>query len=199
MPLYLHFIRQYAGWLILSILLGTLLGVLGMQAQPQRFDVSLELDLERTRQPSDEYYQYDGFYAIRATDKFAKVVKGWFQTPSFVISILEQSGTSTETIEVPELRNTFTSEKISSNTVEVRWQSPSRQKAQARIAAIDNVVQEKLNVQDTDRSQFTIKTSTPVVKRHEYNALFFGIAGAALGAFLGLVGSLIYEIRNRKI
>jgi len=180
-------------------LIGIAVGVGLMYIQPQTFDVSLELDLERVKNPSDEYYQYDGFYALRATNKFAKVVKGWFQTPSFVISILEESGTSTENFEVAELRSVFTSEKISSNTVEVRWSAPSPEEARTTTEAIDATIQSKLNVSEKEREEFNINTSTPVIKRHEYNPLFFGGAGAALGLFLGMIGALGYEIRNRNI
>jgi hypothetical protein len=200
MPLYFSFVRIYAPFLGILTLVGIALGVVFTSLQPQTYDVSLELDIERIQTPNDEYYQYDGFYAIRATNKFAKVVKGWFQTPSFVISVLNESNRPTENLEVSELRNQFTSEKISSNTVEVRWSATSRQKARATTQAMANTIQSKLDASEQkDRSRFTIQTSEPVIKRHEYNPLFFGGAGAALGLFVGLIGALGYEIRNRNV
>jgi len=197
MPLYFSFLKTYAPALIGTLLLGAVLGLGFMSLQPKMFDVSLEVDITRIQKDSDKYYQYDGFYALRASNKFASVVKGWFQTPSFVTTVLEQS----EKAETPEtvagLRNVFQSEKISASTVEVRWTVSSPKEGNQVSEVIRNTIQSKTNSEGRDK--YTLSVSDPVIERHRYNPLFFGVAGAALGLGLGIIGTLIAELRNPRI
>ena len=69
-----------------------ILSVLIAQFLPAKYDASVALNVIRVNREETGDYQYDGFYAIQASNLFAETIVSWLETPAVVKEIYEQSG-----------------------------------------------------------------------------------------------------------
>ena len=70
-------------WLIVIIAITGLASALVFSIlRPAYYDTSLAFSINRINLQTTENYQYDGYYAIQASDLFSQTVMSWMMTPS---------------------------------------------------------------------------------------------------------------------
>ena len=192
MDIYKQFITTYGVYvLVISVVAGTL-GFVATRFMPESYDVSLSLAINREDEQSDQYYSYDGFYAIQAEEQFSKTVATWFATPDFVKSVLDFAGEENlEELSVKDFRNAFTAEQVSATTVEVSFGVEESSKGADLTRAIDQAVSQRLSAQE--RNEYQIFVGEPVIRTTEYPALFWGIGGFLFGLVIAIGGFSLRE------
>src|SRR3989304_5680738 len=89
---FLKIINQNKIRIIAIALIVGILSVLIAQFLPAKYDASVALNVIRVNREETSDYQYDGFYAIQASNLFAETIVSWLETPAVVKENYEQSG-----------------------------------------------------------------------------------------------------------
>ncbi len=181
-------------WVIISIsiLLSGVIGGLLPQFLIQGYDVSISLNIHQSRESSDTYYSYDGYYAMQAEELISENVSRWFMSPAFVEEIISQSEPDlAEQISLRELRSLFQVEQLSATIVEVRFNVLEAELGHRRAEAIAEVLRIRLTNHLYENYQVEI---TPVVMRPQSYQMIFWILGSI---FIGISGAIVI-ILNRS-
>jgi hypothetical protein len=197
MSIYRDFFKKYALFLVLLTIVGASSGLAITKLLPKSYDVSLAVDIERKAAPTDKFYTYDGYYAIQATELFAKSVTSWFITPSFVEDVLKNADKADlDQLSVKDFRRVFTPEQISANLVEVRFGVKDSALGLTLTEAINSSI--KSYIESRDIQDYTIRVGDPVIRQKEYNPIFFSLGGLVLAFALGISIAAIKEYYWKK-
>jgi hypothetical protein len=197
MSIYRNFFKKYALFLAIITIVGASIGLAITKLLPPSYDVSLSLDIERKAVPTDKFYTYDGYYAIQATELFAKSVESWFVTPSFVEDVLKNADKSDlDQLSVKDFRRVFTPEQISANLVEIRFGVKDSALGGSLTEAINSSIGSYIETRDIQ--DYTIRVGDPVIRQKEYNPIFFALGGLVLAFALGVSIAAIKEYYWKK-
>jgi hypothetical protein len=185
MNIYRTFFKKNALFLGIITVIGISAGLAVTRLLPVSYDVSLALNIERKTENTRDFYTYDGFYAIQATELFSKSVASWFVTPDFVEDVLRNSDKSDiDKLSVKDFRRIFTPEQVSANIVEVRF---GVDEAEVGITLTDSISSSIVSYMQTrDIKDYNIFVGTPVIRQVDYNPILFALGGALLALAIGI-------------
>lgn len=192
MSIYRSFIKTYGIAIIMISLIGTISGVLAIRLLPTTYDVLLSLSINRQDEISDQFYSYDGYYAIQAEEEFSKTVSMWFISPDFVEQIfgLVSSEEASE-LGVKDFRRIFSAEQVSANQVEVVWNVTTPDRGKAMTRAIDQVIKDRIQAQKLE--EYEIYLSEPVIKETQHTRVFWALGGFILSGGFSVAGFALKE------
>lgn len=155
------------GWFILSAaLIFAVAFYLWASSRPNSYDVSLSFTINLTNKQQTQDYQYDGYYAIRASELLGETIISWFLTPSEVIAIYKQAGLELPKGSLIEITRRFKTSKFSGQNIVVKFTAPDEAAASKLAQAVADYVEEKaesLNKDSQGQSLFDIVPSEPVI------------------------------------
>ncbi len=183
-------------WMTITlVILGGLIGGILPRLLPASYEVSLTLDIQQQRDISDEYYSYDGFYAIQAEELMSDNVARWFISPGFVQQVIQISEPELlGELSLRDFRNLFQAEQLSAALVEVQFGVEDPELGQKRAKAIDQALQERIIEQDLQG--YIIQSSEAVIRPRSYVLPFWIVGGAVLGGGLALSLILLKETQK---
>ncbi len=167
--------------------------------QPKQFKTSISFAVNRINKQTTADYQYDGYYAIQASDLFSQTVVSWFFTPSVLLEIYEDAGVEPNITSLERFTNRFKAKKYSSQNIVVAYKERDHETAEKLAASIINTVQERgseLNQSAEQEALFEIVGSTPVIDEQEPNLILNSLIGLIFGFCAGL--GLVYLVRYFK-
>ncbi|MFZ6035936.1 MAG: hypothetical protein ACOYUK_02245 [Patescibacteria group bacterium] len=177
-------------WLVIAITVGGALAALVFALiTPVQYDTSLAFFINRTNTQVTTEYQYDGYYAIQASDLFAQTVMSWFLTPSVLLDIYGQAGIDPAISSIEELTSRFKTRQYSPQNIVVRYQERDRDTAQKIAIAITDVVEKKgadANKNIEQEALFDVQGGVPVVVEKRPSIV--------LNAGIGLVAGFILSV-----
>ena len=192
MNIYKTFFKKNALFLGIVVVIGASIGLGITKLAPVSYDVSLALNIERKTNDTGDFYTYDGYYAIQATELFAKSVASWFVTPDFVEETLKNADKSDlDKLSVKDFRRVFTPEQVSANVVEVRFGVSEMELAKTLTDSISsNIVSymESRGIKD-----YNIFVGNPVIRQVDYNPILFSLGGAFLALAVGITIAAIRQ------
>ena len=110
-------------WLILAvILIPTILAVSFAATRPVSYTTSIAFTVNRINKQDVKEYQYDGYYALQASDLLSETVVSWFLTPSVIVEMYDAADVPANVTDFSSLTARF---KIK-NTLRRTWASPLR-------------------------------------------------------------------------
>lgn len=187
------FLRTVSGrWKLVvgTAVIVAMLAVAFVQVLPVKYDASMDLSILRVNREETADYQYDGYYAIQASDLFSETIISWLQTPSVVGKIYDESGVTQSTTGVSLFTGKFRAKKLSSQNISVRFSANTEDEAKKLAEALGSVVNQKAESSlQTSKSKplFEIRPSDPVVGIRQYDPLITFAAGFATGLLLGVL------------
>lgn len=185
MDIYKTFFKKNALFLGIITVIGISVGLVGTRLLPVSYDVSLALNIERKVSDTGDFYTYDGFYAIQATELFGKSVASWFVTPDFVEDVLRNSDKSDiDKLSVKDFRRIFTPEQVSANVVEVRFGVDEAKVGNTLTDSISSSIVSYMQTRDI--KDYNIFVGTPVIRQVDYNPILFALGGAFLALAIGI-------------
>lgn len=192
MNIYKTFFKKNALFLGIITVIGISAGLAITRLLPVSYDVSLALSIERKTENTGNFYTYDGFYAIQATELFAKSVSSWFVTPDFVEDVLRNSDKSDiDKLSVKDFRRIFTPEQVSANVVEVRF---GVDESEVGITLTDSISSSIVSYMQTrDIKDYNIFVGNPVIRQVDYNPILFSLGGAFLALAVGITIAAIRQ------
>ncbi len=185
MNIYRTFFKKNALFLGIITVIGISAGLAVTRLLPVSYDVSLALNIERKTNDTGNFYTYDGFYAIQATELFSKSVASWFVTPDFVEDVLRNADKSDiDKLSVKDFRRIFTPEQVSANVVEVRF---GVDEAEVGTTLTDSISSSIVSYMQTrDIKDYNIFVGTPVIRKVDYNPILFALGGAFLALAIAI-------------
>lgn len=188
--------------IILVFFLALLAGAAGFifsYFKPLSYDASVSFAVNRINAEETPDYQFDGYYAIQASDLVSQTLVSWFATPSVVLEIYEKAGLKPEYNSLEEFATFFTTKKYSSQNIGVKFNEKNSDKARAIAMATIEVIGQKvkeLNKNARSDALFEAVASTPVIVEKKPNLILNIIIGIIAG--LGLGFFLVYFIHYLK-
>lgn len=177
-------------WLILTIVLvttGVALVVAG--TRPERTGVSVSFAVNRINRVATTQYQYDGYYALQASDLFAQTVVSWFSTPSVLLEVYRQGNLDPAIQSVNSLPARFSVRKYSAQNIVVKFSETNTERAEKVAVSLPIVMEgkaEKLNQTSDGESIFEIVGGTPVMAPDKPNLGLIAAVAVVLSLAVGL-------------
>jgi capsular polysaccharide biosynthesis protein len=188
--------RRSIALAILFIIIVTLTTMLvSMRAKP-KFVTSLSITVDRANRQTSAEYQYDGYYAIQASDLFSQTILSWFLTPSTLLEFYQRAGLDANIESLGGLIGRFRARKISAQNITVQFSEPERARAEALAQAIGDVVKERgesLNQDSEGQALFEVTPANPVIVETKPNVLL-----ATAAAFLASLALAFLVIALRR-
>ncbi len=178
--------------------IGAVVAVIVAQFSPVTYKTSISFGINRINIKETGDYQYDGYYAIQASDLFAKTVVSWFLTPSVLLEMYDRAGIDPDISSLDQFTGRFKTRQYSAQNVVVTFNERTQEVADTISGAIIAVVEERAaaaNQTAESAPLFEVRGSSPVIVDQRPNAPFSAAAGAAAGIVVGFI--VIEFVRSR--
>lgn len=192
-------------WLLITIFLVPIIAaMLFAVTRPNTYTASIAFTINRiNKQPTSEY-QFDGYYALQASDLFSDTVVSWFLTPSAIVDMYDRAGINPNVTSLSSLTSRFNIKKFSAQNLNVKFTALSQNEADKLATAVIQTVQEKtasLNQSADRKALFEAVGSKPVIVTNSKGAIIAGIVGLIIGLFLDvlLIGLLrVFSVAKNR-
>lgn len=182
-------------WLIIIItIVGICSAIVFSLVKPAYYDTSLSFSINRVNHQTTTDYEYDGYYAIQASDLFSQTVMSWLLTPSVLLEIYESAGIDPQISSLEEISSRFKTKKYSPQNIVVRYKERDYQTAEKISTAITSIIQDKAkqsNKTSEEEALFEVVGTKPVIVERSpvlwLNTLIGLIAGLIFGSLLAYV------------
>ena len=192
---YLVLVKRSLALVIALALLAGAAGFLMSDFKPVSYEASVSFAVNRVNVKQTEDYQYDGYYAIQASDLVSQTVVSWFATPSVVLEIYEKAGVEPEYRSLDQFATFFKTRKYSSQNIGVKFRERDEEKATTIAKATLEVISGKVSELNKDaeaESLFEAVGSSPVIIKSEERLVLTTLVSLLAGFILGLF--LVYVI-----
>ncbi|MBU1148830.1 hypothetical protein KKI23_01935 [Patescibacteria group bacterium] len=196
---HLRIIGRGKVFIIIFTLLVVLVSLVWAYYKPPVYQSSISFSVNRINRQSTEYYEYDGYYAISASELFSQTLMSWFMTPSVLLEIYEEAGVDPEIKSLASFTNRFKARQYASQNIVVTFKEKNEDEATKISQSIINTVQTKsaeLNQTVDQKSIFEVVGSGPVVVSQKPGYLLTGIISLISGLIVSLI--LVYLRRYFK-
>jgi capsular polysaccharide biosynthesis protein len=192
----MHLFRAYR-WVIISlVVVAVAAALLFSYLTPVYYDTSISFAINRINRQETGEYQYDGYYAIQASDLFSQTVMSWFLTPSVLLEMYDQAGIDPKIASIEELSSRIKAKKYSPQNIVVRYKERDQATADALGQSIISVTQKKAELanQTTDnKALFEVSGAKPVIVQKKPNILMNTLIGLIGGFIISLVAAYLID------
>ncbi len=197
-----YFLWRFRYVIIGLTIVGVVAGSVMATLVPTKFDTSVSFSINRIHQQDTAEYQYDGYYAIQASDLFSQTVLSWFLTPSVLLEIYERAGIDPQVSSIEELTSRFKAKKYSAQNIVVRFSERDQATAEKISTALTDVIEGRAsaaNKASDGTSLFEVDGVAPVIIKDRpvrwLSAVIGGVASMILALVIGYTLSFIPTIR----
>lgn len=188
--IFFKLIKRY--WLgIFLITLSTTIGAVGFSLKkPVGYDVAVGVvtGYENNQKENNAFYQFDGFYASQAAERFSQVILGVLKSASTTKEIYDTAGIPLEDVSIKALSQVFKPQKRTERVIEVNYSAPNPEEAEKLGKALATVmnIQAEIETKGSKEGSFKVLTSPPVILKASPNTFIWAFLGMAGGLFLAL-------------
>jgi len=121
---------------------------------PRQWDAAIDLTIPVPSRSETTNYEYDGYYALQATDLFSNTLAGWFKSPDFVVRVYAKAKVPLKKSSLRNLEKMFTVKKISGQFVTVAYRVTNEQEASDIGDALVNNIKERVDAFNNNGNHF---------------------------------------------
>lgn len=168
-------------WLVVIVCLA--LGMIVFSLQPTKFETNLMLNVTRKGVQQTEEYRFDDFYRLQADERFADTVVRWLGAPQIASEVINEAEISQK-----DFGGKFVAKRLSSQTIEVSYETKDQGVAQKIAVAAEKVLENQIKELDRDQKSetwFKLVFSQPLTNKKEISSWIFIFGSLAIGIFLG--------------
>ncbi len=194
-------IAKYRWFIIIITVLATVGSLVYSYIKPAYFDTSISFSINRINMQTTEDYQYDGYYAIQASDLFSQTVMSWFMTPSVLLEIYEKANIDPQITSIESFTSRFKTKKYSPQNIVVRYHERDYETADAIATAIIDIVENKAaeaNQTSDDKALFEVVSSKPVIVERKPVVWLNTVIGFVAGLLFSVVVAYFVEYWRRE-
>lgn len=162
--------------------------IVSMQAKP-KYLTSLSIAVNRVNRQTTVDYQYDGYYALQASDLFSQTLLSWFLTPSVLLDFYQKAGVDPHITTTNELVSRFRARKFAAQNIVIQFTDANRDTAQKLADGISAVVHDRsasLDKTSSGDATFDVVPSQAVIVEAKPNVLLNTLAAFVASIFFGL-------------
>lgn len=197
---YYKILKSNVSVIIYTVLLLVVIVYAWSVRESEKFSAELLLNIGRLNTQSTQEYRYDQFYQVQADEKFSQTIEQWLQYPGIVSEIFDKAGLEKSGKSMGQLAKSFSAERISPESVLVKFSAQNENDAKKIADAIGTVADEKtseINSQAKDPAWFKIIPSNLIILKNiqdlRINLGFALMAGLLLGSFFALLKHYLSE------
>ncbi len=168
-----------------------------------RVNVSMSFTIAERARPTTTEYAYDGYYVIRASELISDTLISWLSTPSVIKEIYDAARVPlSDTQAYAAAGRAFRAKKFSSQNVVVTFSAPDASTAGKLAEAASKTLSNRtsgLVTSDANGALFSVTSATPVIADTHVSPKRAALAGAFLGAFLGLAFAYAAQKKNPQV
>ena len=187
---YLKIVRKNSKLILAIAVLAALFSFIFSAIQPAKYETSLSLLISKNKTQETDDFKYDGYYALQAGEIMADSAEQWLKSPEVVNAVYQKAGVNQDFRNIKSYTKKFTARKMSSQYVEVKFNTPAKKEAEKISRAIVEIINDKaeaLGKNSGEEVSFSVSGTNPVIVEDNPNIflnLFIGfISGLALGVF----------------
>ncbi len=190
-------------WLVLAcLLLPALAAFIFASTRPDTYATSIAFTVNRINKQTTAEYQFDGYYALQASDLFSDTVLSWFLTPSVIVQIYERANVDPKVEDLTKLTARFNIKKFSSQNLVLRYSTGTSSEAEALAKSIISTVEERaaeLNQTADRKALFEVIGEKPVTAKQGKQQFLATAVGFIFGAFIAvLLVGVLSAFRTRR-
>lgn len=183
------YLKDYQWVLIFALLVALAAGFWAWRGD--KYSASLTLTVSRLEAQKTADYQYDNYYALKASDEFGSAVVGWFKTPEMAQIIYQKANLALAEPSLGGLSRAFKAAKISPTTVEVRFGGASESEVKIISQAVVDAAAEKTEALKAFSGSgvnvaFSVKGGEPVIINNSNDLWQKTLLGLVVGLIFGL-------------
>lgn len=173
----------------LLVLIATATAMAIAATRPERTGVSVSFAINRTNREATAQYQYDGYYALQASDLFAQTVVSWFSTPSVLLEVYQNVNLDPAIQSINSLPSRFSVRKYSAQNIVVKFTETDTGRAEKVADGLKKVMESKasmLNQTSDGKSLFEIVGGVPVIAPIKLSLALIAVVTAVLSLAIGM-------------
>lgn len=162
----------------------------------QRWDVSIDVTLPVPVRPLTTNYEYDGYYALQATDLFSNTLAGWLRSPDFTARVYDKAGIVLKTDSLRKLEKIFTITKISGQYLTVRFSVADEKEAAKLADAIEKNIKERVSLLNDNEKRpvsFSVFVGKPLVVPYVRDKFFDALVAGLVVVVCGFNAVIIID------
>lgn len=159
--------------------------------QPVKYEISLSILISKNKTQETDDFKYDGYYALQASEMLADAIVEWTKSPAMVNAIYQEASVAGNFGSVKSYSKKFTAKKMSSQHIEIKFNSDTKESAEKISAAAVKVISNK--IMDLEKSSeeeiaFSANGESPIIMEKKPDASLNLIIGFISGLVLGVFG-----------
>lgn len=196
----MNIFRKYRWLIIVITVVGVGSALIFSLVRPVYYDTSLAFSINRINLQETQDYQFDGYYAIQASDLFSQTVMSWLMTPSVLLEIYQKAEIDPQISSLEEISSRFKTKKYSPQNIVIRYKERDHQTADKIAQAISSVIQEKANLANQTSEQkalFEVIGTNPVIVEKKPIIWLNSLIGLISGFIFSLIAAYLIEYLRR--
>lgn len=165
-------------------------------SRPQSFITSVTVSITTANRQNTNDFQYDGFYAVQASELFSDNVESWTENPDVVVDTFRKANLALPTQNIRKLSKILKGRKLSPQNVEIRFSSENEEHAKKLVAGLEETLQQKtetINNTSNGSVAFNVVFSEAITKDDSPNVFLNSLIGFALGIIVAFGSIIVLE------
>ncbi|MCK4525328.1 MAG: hypothetical protein KAU07_02745 [Candidatus Andersenbacteria bacterium] len=186
---YLKIIKKDLKLIIIIGIITAVSAFLFSAMKPAVYETSISLAINKNKTQNTDDFKYDGYYALQTSEMLADTIVEWTKSPTIVDSVYQKSGVNQNFKNIKSYTKKFTAKKMSSQHVEVKFKSDTRENAEKISLAVMEIISAKTKTLEENSGKeiaFSVSSENPVIVENKPEVF--------LNLFIGLVSGMIFGV-----
>lgn len=184
---YLSYLLKHKIFIIVFTLLVLSASLLFNHFNGPSYKTIVSFDIRTANQPVTTDYQYEGYYALQASELFGQTILSWFLSPAFEQEVFQTAGVEKPKSALNWLKNYFQGKQLSAQLVTVKFSTRTKESAQklaGQLIALTEAKAAQANLTSEGKTLFSVKASQPVISNAKLTAWLVGFIALVVGLFI---------------
>ena len=186
---YLKIIKKDLKLIIIISIITAVSAFLFSAMEPAAYETSISLAINKNKTQNTDDFKYDGYYALQTSEMLADTIVEWTKSPTIVDSVYQKAGVNQNFKNIKSYTKKFTAKKMSSQHVEVKFKSDTKENAEKISSAIVEIISDKTKTLEENSGEeiaFSVSSENPVIVENKPDAFLNLFIGLISGLFLGI-------------
>ncbi|MEA2097549.1 MAG: Wzz/FepE/Etk N-terminal domain-containing protein [Patescibacteria group bacterium] len=155
--------------------------------KPVVYETSISLAINKNNTQNTDDFKYDGYYALQASEMLANTIVEWIKSPTVVNTIYQKAEVNQDFRNIKSYTKKFTARKMSSQHVEVKFKTDTKENAEKISSAIVEIINNKTKTIEENSEKeiaFSVSGENPVIIKNESDTFLNLIIGFISGIVL---------------
>ena len=157
--------------------------------RPVTFEASISLAINKNKTQNTDDFKYDGYYALQTSEMLADTIVEWTKSPAVVDAIYQKAKVDQDFKSIKSYTKKFTVHKMSSQHVEVKFKTDTREDAEKISSALVEIMNDKIKTIEKESEEeiaFSISSENTIIIKDRPDAFLNLIIGFVSGIILGI-------------